>query len=102
MSTDNRFAKSERKELHRVAGVANERELAKAVGVLEESFRQRRRKKIGAFELSDCTHKFHNGIARNLWGFYETGHADVSVRYAISEGIISKTEVSPGILEKLI
>lgn len=95
------FTKSERKELRRLAGLAYERELAKALEPLEENFRQWRKKKTTTFELSDLIHKFHNGIARDLWGFYETEHAELSVRHAIAEGIILETEVSPGILEKL-
>ncbi len=63
---NDRFTKSERKELRRLAGLAYERELAKALEALEESFGQWRKKKISAFELSDCIHKFHNGTARNL------------------------------------
>lgn len=96
-----RFTKSERKELRRLVGLAYERELAKALEALEESFGQWRKKKISAFELSELIHKFHNGVARNLWGFYETGHAEIIVRHAIAKDIILKTEVSSGIFEKL-
>lgn len=81
--------------------MAYERELAKALEALEESFRQWRKSKISAFELSDRIHKFHNGVARNLWSFYEPGDTELSVRHAIAEGIILKTEVNPGILKKL-
>ena len=95
------FTKIERKELRRLAGLAYERELAKALTSLEEDFGRGRKNKITAFELSELIHKFHNGIARDLWSFYETGHAELNVRHAIAEGIISKTEISPGILEKL-
>lgn len=95
------FTKLERKELRRLAEMAYERELAKALEALEESFRQWKKGKITAFELSDLIHKFHNGPARDLWSFYETGHIALSVRHAIAEGVILKTEVSPGILEKL-
>lgn len=81
--------------------MAYERELAKALEALEENFLQWRKKKIIAFELSDLIHKFHNGVARNLWSFYETGHMELIVRHAIAEGIISKTEVNTSILDKL-
>lgn len=95
------FTKLEKKELRRLAGLAHEHELAKALEELEEDFRQWRKKKISAFELSDRIHKFHNGIARNLWSFYETEHAELSVRHALAEGIISKSEISPSVLGKL-
>lgn len=100
-ANNNRFTKSERKELRRLAGLAYERELAKALVSLEEDFKRWKKNKITAFELNEFIHKFHNGAARNLWSFYETGHTELSVRHAITEGIILKTEVNPGILEKL-
>lgn len=102
MIVNNRFTKSERKELRRLVALAYERELAKALGELDKSFRRWRMSKISAFELSDRIHKFHNGGARDLWSFYETGHTELCVKHAIAENIILKSEVSQGILEKLI
>ena len=46
-----------------------ERELAKALESLGEDFKRWRKTKISAFELSELIHKFHNGIARDLWSF---------------------------------
>ena len=97
----NNFTKSERKELHRLAGLAYERELAKALESLEEDFKRWRKNKITAFDLSELIHKFHNGVARDLWSFYMNGHTELVAAQAISKGIILKTEISPGILEKL-
>ena len=97
----NRFTKLERKELRRFTGLAYERELAKALELLEQNFRQWRKNKITAFELSELIHKFHNGLARDLWSFYTTGHTELSVKHAITNGIILKTEISTNILEKL-
>lgn len=97
----NRFGKLERKELMRLDGLAYERELTKALEALDENFRQWKKNKITAFELGDLIHKFHNGVARDLWFFYTRGHAEFNVRHAITEGIILKSEVSPGVLEKL-
>jgi hypothetical protein len=96
-----RFTKSEIKELRRFAGLAYERELAKALETLEKDFRQWKKSKITAFELSDLIHKFHNGIARDLRSFYTTGPAELNVKHAIVKGAILKNEISPGILEKL-
>ena len=97
----NRFTKLERKELRRLAGVAYERELAKALESLEEDFKRWRKNKISAFELSELIHKFHNGVARDLWSFYTAGPAELNVKHAIADGVILKTEISTGILEKL-
>ncbi len=96
-----RFTKPERKELRKLAGLAYERDLAKALESLEDNFKRWRENKITAFELSDSIHQFHNGIARDLWSFYTNGYTDMIVTQAITDGIISKAEISPGILEKL-
>ncbi len=95
------FTKSERKELRKLADLAYERELAKSLEALEENFRQWKKSKITAFELSEIIHKFHNGIARDLWSFYTSGHTEMIVRQAIENGTILKAEISSGILERL-
>lgn len=97
-----RFTKLERKELRRLAVLAYERELSKALEALEENFRQWKKNKITAFELNELIHKFHNGIARDLWSFYARGHTELIVVQAIENGIILKTEINSIILEKLI
>lgn len=96
-----RFTRLERKELRRLAGVAYERELGKALESLEGNFKQWRKNEISAFELSELIHKFHNGIARDLWGLYSNGHTEMIVRRTIENGTILKAEISPGILERL-
>ena len=96
------FTKPERKELRRLAGLAYERELAKALELLGKKFGQWEKKKITAFKLNDFIHKFHNGTARDLWSFYTGGDSVMIVAHALAKGIILKTEVSPAILEKLI
>ena len=101
MANNNRFTRLERKELRRLAGMAYERELAKVLEALEKNFLQWRKGKINPFELSDLIHKFHNGIARDLWNFYETGHIELNVRHAVAEEIVSKAEISPCLLVKL-
>lgn len=102
MSLDKeRFTKSERKELRRLAELAYERKLGKALEMLEVNFRQWKKNKMTAFELSELIHKFHNGIARDLWSFYTNGDIEMIVRLAINNNIISKTEISLGLLEKL-
>ena len=96
-----RFTKSERKELRKLAGLAYERELAKALELLEAYFKQWRKDNITGFELNERIHTFHNGIARDLWNYYTNGPSEMIVKRAIEEGSILKTEISQGILEKL-
>ena len=95
------FTKLERKELRKLAGLAYERELTKALKSLGEKFKQWNKNKITTFELSDFIHQFHNGISRDLWSFYASGHSETATRMALAKGVISKTEISAGILEKL-
>ena len=95
------FTKLERKELRRLSGLAYECELAKALESFEGKFGQWRKNKITAFELSDFIHKFHNGIARDLWIFYTNGDSKLIVSQAITKGLILRTKIGSGILEKL-
>jgi len=95
------FTKSERKELRKLAGLAYERELSKALGELEGKFKLWKKNKITAFELENLIHQFHNGIARKLWSFYANGDSELAIRQAIAKDIILKTEVKPSILEKI-
>lgn len=97
----NCFTKLERKELRKLSGLAYERELTRALESLEENFRRWRKNEITMFELSEFIHKFHNGIARDLWSFYTMGHVELNVKHAIANGIILKTEINQSILEKL-
>jgi hypothetical protein len=97
----NRFTKLERKELRRLAGLAYERELARALESLEGRFRQWRESKITAFELNDCIHQFHNGTSRDLWRIYTGAHSEIVVTRAMTNGVIQEAEISLAILEKL-
>ena len=97
----NRFSKLERKELQKLAGLAYERELAKALESLEGKFGQWRKGKMTGFELSDFIHQFHNGISRDLWSFYASGYSELIVAQAVAKGILLRTEISPGILGEL-
>lgn len=95
------LTKNEKRELRKLAGIAYERELAAALKAMREKFDKWEKGAITVFELNDHIHEFHNGISRQLWGFYTAGHNETAVRMAIDNGIISGTELSPGLLEKL-
>ena len=45
--------------------------------MLEENFKLWRKSKITAFELNELIHKFHNGIARDLWSFYDRDRIEI-------------------------
>ncbi len=97
----NCFTKFERKELRKLAGLAYERELAAALKLLQGKFEEWNKGAISSFELNSHIHEFHNGVSRQLWGFYTGGHSQINLRSALSRGIIAREEISKGILEKL-
>jgi hypothetical protein len=53
------------------------------------------------FELKDCIHKFHNGIARDLWSFYMNGDSEMIVVHAVAKGILSKKEIKDTLWPKI-
>ena len=59
--------------MRKLAALAYERKLDKVLEALEKGFKRWRKNKITAFELSEIIHKFHNGPARDLWGFLYCG-----------------------------
>ncbi|MFO8053003.1 MAG: hypothetical protein R6U54_03480 [Candidatus Omnitrophota bacterium] len=95
------FTKLERKELRRLSSLAYEHALAKALESLEEKFGQWKKNKITSFELSDSIHKFHNGIARDLWSFYRNGDDEMIVVHAVAKGILSREEIKGALWPKI-
>ncbi|VFN01465.1 MAG: hypothetical protein BECKG1743D_GA0114223_105663 [Candidatus Kentron sp. G] len=87
------YPKSIRKELRRLTGLAHEREMALALGRLEQEFGSWRKGEISPHELNDRIHKHHNGTARNLWSIY-TGNDNLAVVRAVCLGVIERSEIA--------
>ena len=95
------YTKSEKKNLRELAALAYERELAKALEELYKNFSQWKKGKVHAFDLQDYIHKFHDGISRELWNTYATGHNDFAVIQAVARGIILKKEIKDTLWPKI-
>ncbi|TDO92001.1 hypothetical protein DFR79_10827 [Halanaerobium saccharolyticum] len=90
------FSKKTKKEIRRLAGLAHERELEKALADLNLKFKQWEKKELDPFELDDEIHKFHNKISREIFKKYNSSDMkDHYVAIAIANGIIDKDEVAP-------
>ena len=86
------YSKSAQKELRKLAGLANDRELEGALAELEAHFSRWRRGEISPYELNDLVHAHHDGVSRELWGFYKD-KPDSTVPIAIAKGVIAEEEV---------
>jgi hypothetical protein len=95
------FTAAQRKHLRRLVDVAYERELRKELGALEESFHQWRSGSINAYDLSQVIHEFHDGSARDLYVTYNRLKPDVLVARALARGVLTETDVAPGIRDAL-
>ena len=94
------FSKSERKDLRALAGIAYERELARALTQLEADFASWHAGERSPFDVSDAIHEFHNGIARELYVFYG-GNPSTCVAHALATGVLRSDEVASQLAAKL-
>lgn len=98
----NNYSKKTKKEVRRLAGLAHERELEKALTDLNSKFKQWEKKELDPFELDDEIHKFHNKISREIFKKYNSYNMeDHFVAAAIVNGIIDKDEVDPKAYQEL-
>ena len=91
MSRD--YPKSIRRQLRELRAQAHENELARELAKLAAKFDEWRAGKIDAWELTDLVHKYHNGPARELYSFYDSGDDDLLVASALMKGILSEADV---------
>jgi len=94
------LTKKQKQEMRALQALAWERELEQELTNLEEQFRRWRNGTIGAFDLSDRIHHFHNYEARDLYKYYSDRNP-FAVPGAIVKGIISESEVSSQLLEAI-
>ncbi len=85
------YSKKAKKEIRRLAGLAHDRELEKALSDLNLKFKQWEKKELDPFELDDEIPKFHNKISREIFKKYNSYNMeDHFVAIAIVNGIIDK------------
>ena len=81
------------------AGIAHDRELAKALLELDGHFERWKRHEIDAFELNELVHRFHNGVAREIWKTYAANHLEPAVASGVASGILRREELPEQLLQ---
>ncbi len=95
------LTKGERKRARQIAGIAWERELAKALRDLDGRFQDWRDGKIDSFELADTIHRFHDGPNRDLYKLYNALSPEQATARAVGLRIVAGDEVPEQIRETL-
>lgn len=88
------YPKRIKRELDELAGQAYENELGRELGELAQYFDDWREGKIGAGDLTERVHEYHNGPARELWKKYNSPFTELLVASAVVDGILQKEQVS--------
>jgi hypothetical protein len=101
MSWGRDLTKAQRRELRRIAGLAYDRELAAALGGVEEQFRRWRSGEIGPHDLNEAIHRFHQGPSRQLWLQYNDDLVEFAALEAVQRGVVAASEIAPEVLEIL-
>ena len=96
------YAKTIRKKLRELAGLAHERELSGALETLDNHFTRWRRQEIDCFELNDRIHSFHQNISSELWKTYSSMEDDFLVCRAVKLGFLSKEDVPEKVAEAIL
>ena len=87
------YSKLIRKKLRELAGLAYERELSRALEMLDSHFARWRRQEIDCFKLNDRIHSFHQKTSRELWKTYSSMEDDFLVCRAVKLGFLFKEDV---------
>jgi hypothetical protein len=96
------YPKSIKKQLRELSGKAYQRELDAALSDLEKQFNLWRQGEMDCWELEDLIHKFHNGIARELYKQYAYGNAyDWHVVQALRNNILQRQDIPDEVYEHI-
>jgi hypothetical protein len=86
--------KAARRAIRELASLAYERELVVELRKLRCDFDAWTADEMNAFELEQAIHRFHDGVARELYNRYSPGSTlPHAVAAAIMRGTISSTEI---------
>lgn len=83
-------SKAAKKHFRKLAAVAHERELSKALEALSAQFERWRTGELDAFDLNEEIHMHHQGIARDLYTLYVHGEPSYLVAHALVSGCSMK------------
>ena len=95
------ITKHEHKQLRRLAGVAYGRELSRALAELDVAFGEWKAGRMSPHELSDAVHRFHDGVARDLYGLYTRLDPAHTVARALAIKLLAAEEVAPDLRGKI-
>ena len=95
-------AKSIRKKLRELAGLAHEHELGSTMETLDSHFTRWRRQETDCFELNDRIHSFHQKTSQELWKTYSSMEDDFLVCRAVKLGFLSKEDVPEKVAEAIL
>ena len=98
------YTKKERRALRELLEKAYERDLGRALEVVEEAFRSWRRGDIDAFEVNEIIHRNHQGESRDLYVRYATGGSrvlDTLVAGAVLDGVLGREEIPEALRDRL-
>jgi HEPN domain-containing protein len=93
MAMANEYPKAIKRQLNRLAGEAQKRELARELTQLAVKFDEWLAEKISAGELHDLIHQYHHGPYRELFNFYNGGGPSFPVARAVAEGVLTEDEI---------
>ena len=82
------LSKSLRRNIRDLAAVAHNRELGAELRRLDDLFSQWRNGQLGAHELNEAIHHFHDGPSRHLWKIYTDSDPSLAVASAIARGVL--------------
>jgi hypothetical protein len=95
------LTKEQNRRLRELGATAYERDLSDELTKLESEFKRWRSNEIGAFELSEAIHRFHQGPSRDLFSKYDRSVLELAVAHAVQRGVLSVDEVGADLIELL-
>jgi hypothetical protein len=101
MTMQPEYPKAIKRRIRELAGLIYERGLTEALTALERDFARWRQGRCDAFELEEQIHRFHDGVARELWKKFSSSAGavlDVCVAEAIATGKITAAEAGVDVL----
>ena len=86
--------KKQKKHIRDMAAAAYEREMTAALDKLLAAFQEWNQGGVTPFALDEKIHHYHDGVARELYKQYATGHPDMAVLLALRRGTLQIEELN--------
>jgi hypothetical protein len=90
-----------KRQVREWAGIAQDRDLRKALGELRDQFGLWERGEIDSFELNARVHRFHEDTSREIWKRYATTHLEPAVASAVAAGVLHREELPSDLLQHI-